>query len=104
MADVATYTFDLKEATIALIKQQGLHEGVWFIGVEFNLGAGMTGQGPDDIKPSAILQINRLQLARVPPDSPTFAVGVDASEVNPIGSSKGHKERKPKRSSTVESL
>jgi hypothetical protein len=44
MAD-PVYNFELREATIALLKQQGIHEGRWLLSFEFQFGAGMMGPG-----------------------------------------------------------
>jgi hypothetical protein len=83
MAEPTQYSFDLKEVTIALIKQQGLHEGTWMVALEFNLGAGMVATSPGAVKPGAVIQVNRIQLVRQ--DNPDSApdLTVDAREVNP---------------------
>jgi hypothetical protein len=47
MAEPTQFSFDLKELTTALIKQQGLHEGTWLAGFDFAFGAGMIGPTPD---------------------------------------------------------
>ena len=39
MAEVKTYVFDYKEVAEALIKQQGIHEGLWGVYMEFGIGA-----------------------------------------------------------------
>jgi hypothetical protein len=67
MAETTQYTFDLKEATVALIKEQGIHEGLWILGFEIALGAGQFGPTPAEAKPGAFMQINKLQL--LPPNS-----------------------------------
>ena len=43
MAEVDTYGFDLREVTTALIKQQGIHEGLWMLAFEFSLGLASLG-------------------------------------------------------------
>jgi len=37
MADVQTYVFNYKEVAEALIKKQGIHEGLWVIYMEFGI-------------------------------------------------------------------
>ncbi len=84
MAEPIQFSFDLREVATALIKQQGIHEGAWLAGFEFNLGAGMVGQTPEDAKPSAFVQLLKVQLVRqtqVPVPHPHLTV--DAAEVNP---------------------
>lgn len=83
MADPTQFTFSLVEATEALIKKQGIHEGKWIISFEFNLTVGMLGTAPADIKPGAIILANNLQLQKaVEPGSPPNLI-VDAARVNP---------------------
>ena len=84
MAEPTQYSFSLRELTIALIKEQGLHEGLWMASFEFTFGAGLLGAPPEEVKPSAFVQINRVQLIRqngpVPQGAPLV---VDAAQVNP---------------------
>jgi hypothetical protein len=83
MAEPTQYSFDLSEVTLALIKHQGLHEGVWTLGFEFNLGTAIVGPSPGEVKPSAFIGINRVQLAQPPEGSPSNPFTLDAAKVNP---------------------
>lgn len=92
MADPTQYSFELREATIALIKEADIHEGVWMIGFEFSLGVGVFGAMQTDVpqgalsveaRPGALMQISKLQLARLPPEAPKPPFAVDAAVVNP---------------------
>jgi hypothetical protein len=95
MAAPTQYTFELKEAAIALIKEAGLHEGVWIVGFEFALGAGLFGampmgektagsdSPPAEAKPGGFIQINRVQLSRYVRGMPEVSFAVDAAVVNP---------------------
>lgn len=80
MADPILFSFDLKEVTEALIKQQGLTTGVWALGVEFNFQAVAAGTSPEEVKPSILVQVNRLQLVEAPSDSPV-GTHVDAAKL-----------------------
>lgn len=84
MAEPSTYTFDLNEVTVALIKQHGLHEGVWILGFEFGFGAAIVGATKEEARPSALVQINKLQLVRQIGTGEGQPRGVDAGEVNPV--------------------
>lgn len=83
MAETKQYSFDLRDAAIALIKSHDIHEGVWQIGFEFTLGAGNIGPSLEATRPSAFVQINKLLLTRHEENTPLFAYVVDAAEVNP---------------------
>jgi hypothetical protein len=85
MAEPIQYSFDLREATVALIKQQGLHEGLWVLGFEMNLAAGLFGPTPAESKPGAMMLINTLQLMRHTSGLEDPKV-VDAAIVNPPAS------------------
>lgn len=84
MAEPTQYAFDFKEVTTALIKAQGLHEGLWALNFEFTLTAGNLGPSPSEAKPGALLLINKLQISRQP-DGVSDANVVNAAEVNPPG-------------------
>ena len=84
MAEPTQYSFSHRELTIALIKEQGLREGLWMVSFEFNFGAGLFGTPPEDVKPSAFLQIARVQLVRQSEPLPqSSSLVVDAAQVNP---------------------
>jgi hypothetical protein len=88
MADPTQFTFNLSEATEALIKKQGIHEGKWVLGIEFGLNVAMMGSGPTDVKPGVMIVANNLQLQRaVEPGSPPHLI-VDAAVVNPVQTKK----------------
>jgi hypothetical protein len=82
MAEAQNYVFTYKEIATALVKQQGLHEGLWAVYVEFGIGAANlpAGPNPEIIVPAAIVPIVKMGIQRAPqPNSLT----VDAAEVNP---------------------
>jgi hypothetical protein len=83
MAETKQYTFDLRDAAIALIKSHKIHSGVWQIGFEFTLGAGNIGPSVEATRPSAFVQITKLLLTRHEENAPVFGYVVDAAEVNP---------------------
>lgn len=82
MADVERYTFTYKEVAEALVKQQGIHEGLWGIYVEFAIAAANVGSAPEssDIVPAAIVPVQKMGLQRFPEAN---NLTVDAAEVNP---------------------
>lgn len=82
MAESRNYIFSYKEIAEALVKQQGIHEGIWGIYVEFGIGAANIGSTPEsnDAVPAAIVPIQRMGIQRF--DEATNLT-VDAAEVNP---------------------
>lgn len=94
MAKPETYLFDFKEIAEALIKQQGIHEGVWGIYIEFGIRGANIHAGPEtkSILPAAIVPVVKIGLQKFKEEN---SLSVDAAKVNPIG--KTHTEKKPSR-------
>jgi hypothetical protein len=82
MADISQYTFSHKEVVEALIKKQGLHEGIWQLSVEFGIAAANIPTGQDQVSPAAIIPINKIGLLKVEVES---SIATDAAKVNPLG-------------------
>jgi hypothetical protein len=87
MAEASQITFSYKEVAGALVKQQGLHEGIWGLFVKFGLAATNIGPNDTDLKPAAMLAVMELGLQRFEKEN---NLSVDAAKVNPKG-------RSPKR-------
>lgn len=92
MAEVDTYGFDLKEVATALIKKQGIHDGLWILAFEFNLAAGLIGLTKEEVRPTAFVQINKISLVRQIEISAAPNLIVNAAEINPVQQSKTAKE------------
>jgi hypothetical protein len=82
MPEIAQYNFSLTEVVEALIKKADLHEGMWQLQVNLNLGAGNFASDPNTALPGAIVTIGEIGLTKGEPSSPRNLV-VDASLVNP---------------------
>ena len=81
MAD-AVYPFSYKEVVDALIKHQGLHEGLWSLRAEFGIGAANINKevGSKELTPTAIVPLIGLGLQ---PGTEENSLTVDAAKVNP---------------------
>ncbi len=80
MAEIKTITLTHKEVVEALIKHQGLHEGIWQLYVEFGIAATNVSTGEDQISPAAIVPVKTIGLHKAEQENPLSA---DASKVNP---------------------
>jgi hypothetical protein len=74
-----------KDVTLALIKQQNLHEGIWQLYIEFGIGAAnmpIAVENEDTLRlsPTAIVPLKVIGLFKVDKESP---LALDASKVNP---------------------
>lgn len=78
---IEDYEFTYKEVVEALIKQQGLHEGIWMLGMRFGIGP-INVQSPTggDPVPAAIVPVVGLSLRRKEALNP---LALDAAVVNP---------------------
>jgi hypothetical protein len=70
----------LKEVAAMLVKQYDIHEGLWEVAIEVQVGIGNFGQVPEDVLPGAMFRMSRIGLNRVPISGP---LTVDAAAVNP---------------------
>jgi len=77
------YIFDLDEVLVALIKQKGIHEGIWSLGVEFGFGAAVFSPNATEGNsfPTAFAQVHKIGLSPADAEGP---LAVDAAKVNPV--------------------
>lgn len=80
MADVSQIFFSYQEVAEALVKKQGLHEGIWSLDINFGLRASNVGETQTDLKPSAIVALLQIGLHRQDKEN---NLTVDAAKVNP---------------------
>jgi hypothetical protein len=87
MAEVTNYLFDYKEVAEALIKKQGLHEGLWHVAIEFGFAA-QNIRTANGFAPAAVIPVQKIGLVKA---SEVSNLTVDAAQVNPaaMGARKG---------------
>ncbi|HXI92188.1 MAG TPA: hypothetical protein VNO24_19405 [Blastocatellia bacterium] len=92
------HLFSFQELAEALVKKQGLHEGLWAVYVEFGIGAANfnTKEDRKEYVPAAIVPVKSVGLLRSPEEN---NLTVDASKVNPKTTAKA-KASKSKRKRT----
>ncbi len=95
MPETKQISFDHKEVATALVRQAGLHEGIWGLWVEFGFRAaniGTSDKPGKDLTPAAIVPINQIGLQRFDEEN---ALAVDASKVNPAPPSEEESSEEP---------
>jgi hypothetical protein len=97
MAEVTQYGFDLRELTIALVRHQNLHEGLWMLAFEFSFGAGLTGPSPPEAMPTAFIQVSRALLTHPPEGAADSSLIVNAAEMNPLPAPEASKSSPSRR-------
>ena len=80
MAEPTQIVFSHKEVVEALLKKQGIHEGIWGLYVKFGIKATNVGASSGDLVPAAIIPILQLGLQVFEEEN---AIAVDAAKVNP---------------------
>ncbi len=80
MAESGQYIFTYKEVVEALLKKQGIHEGIWGLYVKFGIKAVNLGEEKGDIRPTAVIPILELGLNKFDDET---NMSLDASKVNP---------------------
>lgn len=82
MPEARQITFTYREIAEALIKQHGIHEGLWGVYLEFGIAGANINTVPDsdDVIPSAIVPVQKLGLQRF---DRANNLTVDAAGVNP---------------------
>ena len=85
MAEASQMTFSFKEVAEALVKKQGIHDGIWSVNVNFALTATNMGPNENDLKPAAVLAILQIGLQKVEKET---NLAVDAAKVNPRSKTK----------------
>ncbi|MGZ5055194.1 MAG: hypothetical protein ACXWAT_09665 [Methylobacter sp.] len=71
----------LKELGEVLIKHYGIHEGIYDLVLEFQIGVGQVGPTPEVQFPGAMVSVSRIGLTQATTIGQTT---VDASIVNPL--------------------
>ncbi len=94
MAETSQIVFTFKEVVEALIKQHGVHDGIWSIFVRFGIKAANVGSSEADAIPTAIIPLVEIGLQKGESEN---NISVDASRVNPRSRPTLGAKRTPKR-------
>jgi hypothetical protein len=88
MGEPSQITFSYKEVVEALVKKQGIHEGIWGLFIKFGISASNIGANHDDVKPAAIIPVLEIGLQKFEKEN---NISVDAAKVNPEKSVRAQK-------------
>ncbi len=83
MGEPEIITFTYKEIVKALLKHQGIHEGLWSITIQFGFTPGNVKVGPseEDMVPGLVIPLVKMGIQKQNKPNP---LTVDAAEVNPL--------------------
>ena len=80
MAEPSMILFSFQEVAELMIKQQGIHDGIWGIYIKFGIGAANASDAAGDLFPTALVPVKEIGLQKF--DTPSNLT-VDAAKVNP---------------------
>lgn len=92
LIDPSAAPLDLKDVTALLVKHYGLHEGLYDIAFELQMGVGRFALEPGTSLPGAVFGIRSISLMRATEAGPAT---VDAAEVNPAKPPRASRKRAP---------
>jgi hypothetical protein len=84
MAEARLITYSFKDLAALMVKDQGIHEGLWGVYVRFGIGAANAGASDADLKPTAMVPVVDIGLQKF---DELNNLSVDAARVNPKPSS-----------------
>jgi hypothetical protein len=84
--------FSLVELTEILVKHQEIHEGLYNLSLEFQLGFGAVGPTPELICPGAMIGVSRIGLSKTEKEKANLHT-VDAAKVNPAPKKRARKSK-----------
>jgi len=92
LAEVRQVVFSHKEVVEALVRKQGLTEGIWGLYVEFGIGAANVGTSHEqpDLLPAAIVPIVKIGLQRYESEN---NLAVDAATLTSAPGSAGARKK-----------
>jgi hypothetical protein len=78
MSNATQFQFELNEVAKMLLRKQGIKEGKWTLGIAFNVAAAHAGPTAEQARPSMIVGVDKIVLAKAESITPESAI-VDAS-------------------------
>jgi hypothetical protein len=85
MGEPKTIVFQYEEIIEALLKHQGIHEGIWGLHLEFglnvaNINVGSPGDKKERLVPGLVIPLLKIGITKT---EKAGGISVDASKVNP---------------------
>jgi hypothetical protein len=83
MAEPTAFVFNPKEVMTSLLKQQGVHDGMWTLGYNLGIAVSNIGKSQDDpeMRPGMVIQVESVNINR---DVPAVSgLTFNAAELNP---------------------
>jgi hypothetical protein len=84
MPEINQYTVNAKELVTLILKEADIHEGRWWLLVNFGLSPGNFGPNPAELVPGIVVAVQHFGIQReMPGQPPPDSLVVDAAIANP---------------------
>lgn len=80
MDNVSQFQFELVDVAKMLLKKEGVRDGKWTLGVNFNIATTLAGPTPDAARPTILVSVEKVILQRAEANTPSALI-VDAAEL-----------------------
>lgn len=94
MAEATQIVFTHREVVEALLKKQGIHEGIWGIYIKFGIKGANVGLADADLMPAAIVPVLEIGLQKFDKEN---NLALDAAQVNPASSRHTQPKKRARR-------
>jgi len=84
MPEQTQIRFSHKEVVTALLKAQGIHDGIWGLFINFGIRGMNVGASDDNLQPTALIPVLNIGLQRT---DKVNNLSVDAAVANPVETS-----------------
>ncbi|MBU2830505.1 hypothetical protein [Acidithiobacillus ferriphilus] len=64
MSEISQYKFSLSDVASLLMQKEGITEGLWTIGVGFNISVASAGPDKDHVRPATLVAVDNLVLSK----------------------------------------
>lgn len=81
MPDASRFDFPMKELAEILVREAGITEGKWTIGVNFGIHTANFGQTENHVYPTLMAAVESVNIVRHPENVPITQLTVDASKI-----------------------
>lgn len=84
--------YELRELAALMVKDQGLHDGLYELSIEIQVAVGVVGPDKDSVLPGALIGFKSAGLRKVEKSN---RLSVNAAEVNPATTRTRSRRKKP---------
>jgi len=81
LPDVSKYEFTIQELAEILVREAGLTEGRWQIGMNFTVTSGAMGPDANNVFPTLLAGVDKVNIVRVADGAETTSLTIDVASL-----------------------